>query len=208
MNDITRTQRRTQGYWFVDGIAEIVGGVALSIVGALLYLSVALDNDIFATGALFGMILLFPATARVVRWAKDRITYPRTGFVKYPDPSKKRRGTSAVVALLVGIVFALVAVRSRNEGFEGPFGYALTTGLGVSMAIAFAVRAHKMSMPRFYVSALVVAAAAGWAILQGMSFIAAMGIMWIGLGITSVITGAIALGGYIHENPAPEGVVS
>jgi hypothetical protein len=201
MDEITKTQRRTASYWFSDGIAEIVGGVVLALIGAPMYLSVALENDALATGALFIMILGFPISAKVVRWVKDRITHPRTGYVKYPERSGKRRGVGAAIALVIGVGIALAAVLLRNEGFEGTLGYALTAGSGAALAAALAVRAHKMSMPRFYLSALAVAGGAAWSYAQGLSFIGALGVMWLVLGLVSVVTGTAALSAYVRQNP-------
>ena len=207
MDEITRTQRRTTGYWFSDGISEMVGGVALALVGVLLYLSVARDNDIFATSALFAMILGFPATAKIVRWVKDRFTHPRTGYVKYPERSKKRRGIGMVISFVLGSGLAITAVALGNVGFDGAFGHALTAGFGAAVAAALAVRAYKVSMPRFYLSALVVAGGAVWSFLQELSFIGALGVMWMALGSVSVVTGIIALVAYLRANPHPAEVV-
>ena len=146
----------------------------------------------------------FPVSAKVVRWVKDRITHPRTGYVKYPERSGKRRGVGAAIALVMGVGIALAAVLLDNENFEGTLGYAATAAAGGALAAALAVRAHKMSMTRFYLSALTVAGGAAWSFAQGLSFIGALGVMWLALGCVSVITGTIALAAYLRKN-TPQG---
>ncbi|MCK8115363.1 hypothetical protein [Anaerosoma tenue] len=198
MNEITKTQRRTQAYWFVDGLAEMIGGVALAAVGVLLYLSVVADNQGLATMALFVMILGFPLSAKAVRWAKDGLTHQRTGYVSYPQPSGKRRATSAVVAGVLGVVFAASAITLGDPTFDGTLGTYMLLGLGVAVSVSLAVRAGRMGMPRFYLSAAAVAAAAAWGLAQGCGFIAGMGAVWMALGAASLITGLTALGRYLR----------
>lgn len=201
MDEITKTQRRTAGYWFSDGIAELVGGVALALVGVSLWLSVARNNDPLATVGLFIMMIGFPLSAKVVRWAKNRVTHERTGYVKFPERSSKQRGIGAVVALVLGVAIALTAVSLRNPDFSGLFGYGMTAVFAGVLGVAFGVRAYQMAMPRFYLSGLVVLVSAGWAVSQELSFIGAMGVMWLALGLTSIVTGTVALTAYLRENP-------
>ena len=203
MNDITTTQRRTQAYWFVDGLGELIGGAALAAVGALMHLSVAVDNEGFATMALGVMILGFPLSAKAVRWAKDHLTHRRTGYVSYPAPSARRRTTSTIIAAVLGIVFTVSAVSLGERGFDGTLGTYMLLGLGAGVAVALAARASLMSMPRFYLSAIVVATSAIWSVAQELGFIAGMGVVWIALGLASLITGGIALGQYLR---APSGL--
>ena len=86
MHEIAKTQQRTRSYWFSDGIAEMVGGLAMALVGLPMIAAARTGMETLSTVALLGMILLFPLSARVVRYLKDRITHQRTGYVKYPRP--------------------------------------------------------------------------------------------------------------------------
>ncbi|MDI6901625.1 MAG: hypothetical protein QMC79_08050 [Anaerosomatales bacterium] len=205
MNEITKTQRRTQAYWFVDGLAEIIGGVVLALVGVLLYFSVIADDQGLATLALGAMILGFPLSAKAVRWGKDRLTHQRTGYVSYPQPSGKRRATSAVVAVVLGAAFAGGALALGEPTFDGTLGTYMLVALGVGVAAGLAMRATRMGMPRFYLSAAVVAAAAVWSLAEGLDFIAGMGAVWTALGSASLITGAIALGRYLRATSGLDG---
>ncbi|GAB4289388.1 MAG: hypothetical protein Kow0067_15300 [Coriobacteriia bacterium] len=205
MNEITKTQRRTQAYWFIDGLAEIIGGIVLAAVGVLLYFSVIADNQGLATLALGVMIIGFPLSARVVRWAKDRLTHQRTGYVSYPQPSGKRRATSAIVAAVLGAAFAGGALALGEPTFEGTLGTYMLVALGVAVAAGLTVRATRMGMPRFYLSAAIVAAAAVWSLAEGLGFIAGMGAVWTALGAASLVTGALALGRYLRATSASDG---
>ena len=63
MSEIERTQQRTRGYWYCDDIAELVGGVALALVGIPLLASARTGIEMLSTISLMAMILLFPASA-------------------------------------------------------------------------------------------------------------------------------------------------
>lgn len=205
MNEITKTQRRTQAYWFVDGLAEMIGGVPLAAVGALLHFSISADNQALGTAALFVMILAFPLSAKAVRWAKDRLTHQRTGYVSYPQPSGRRRATSAIVAGVLGVVFAVSAVTFGDPTFGGTLGTYMLVGLGVAVSASLVVRAGQMGMPRFYLSAAAVAGATIWALARGLGFIAGMGVVWMALGGVSLATGLIALGQYLRTTSSLAG---
>jgi uncharacterized membrane-anchored protein len=143
---------------------------------------------------------LFPLTAKLVQWLKSRITYPRTGFVKYPEPSGKRRGAAAIVAVVVSAGLIAAASLSKDASLTSDSSGVILAGFGIAIAAAFVVRAVKTGMPRFYIEALVTAGISVWVLVAKVSFILGIGILWIGLGIASVITGAMALAEYLHKH--------
>jgi hypothetical protein len=203
VNDIEETQQRTRSYWFIDGIAEIVGGAALMIVGALLYAAYALRNDAVGTIALVVMVLAFPASAALIRRAKDRLTHPLTGFVDYPDPSGKRRGIAAAVGAAVAGLLVVIAAKTGETGGGSALPNVALVVAAAAVAGALAWRAWRAGMPRFYVSAgavLLAGVYAGWA---GLGFTGGIGVMWLVLGAVSICTGATALADYVQGNMPP-----
>ena len=202
MNEIVKTQQRTRGYWYCDGIAELVGGFAMALVGFLMVASVRTGVDMLATMALMAMILLFPASAQVVRVLKDRITHTRTGYVKYPPPTMSKGRKLLLFTLFLGTALVmLLALWGGDYSLEGTVGKAFLMGAGAGMTIAFAFRAAKLRIPRLYATAVAVAAitiASGFA---GFGFIEGMGLLLAVLGSTSVITGGVTLISYISRHP-------
>jgi len=204
MNEIERTQRRTRGYWYRDGIAELVGGVALALVGVPLMASARTGFEMLSTIALMGMILLFPASAKVVRLLKDRITHTRTGYVKYPQPTMSKRRKIMLASLFLAIAIAmLVALWGDEYTLEGVVGKALLIGSGAGMAVAFTIRAIKLRMPRMFIIAVATAAVTGVNGFAGAGFTEGFGLLLAILGATSVITGAVTLITYIQRHPKP-----
>ena len=204
MNEIERTQRRTRGYWYRDGIAELVGGVALALVGVPLMASARTGFEMLSTIALMGMILLFPASAKVVRLLKDRITHTRTGYVKYPQPTMSKRRKIILASLFLAVAIAmLVALWGGEYTLDSLAGRVLLIGSGAAMAVAFAIRAIKLRMPRMFIIAVATAAVTGVNGFAGIGFTEGFGLLLAILGATSVITGAVTLIAYIRRHPKP-----
>lgn len=202
MDEITKTQRRTRGYWFSDGITEIVGGIALALVGLPMFLAVRTGIEMLSTMALMAMILLFPLSARVVRFLKDRITHPRTGYVKYPAPSMSRRVKSMIAAGAVAVAMVILALVWGDFSLDGVVGRALLWGTGAGVGIAFAIRGIQMRMPRFLLSAAIVLGGTVWLALKGFGFIEGLGLLWMILGGASILTGLFALIAYLRKYPS------
>lgn len=204
MDEITRTQRRTQAYWFVDGIAELVGGFILAVIGILLYFSTMSTEDTYSSIALMVMIVGFPLSAKAVRFVKDRVTHERTGYVRFPEASGRRRAIAAAIGALVAAVLAGHVVRTGDVTFEGTIGTVMLALLGLTLAGSLALRGYRLELPRFYISAVVVAVVCAIALLAGLGFIAGMGAMWIGFGVASMLMGATVFAEYMTQNPATE----
>ncbi|MBU1049015.1 hypothetical protein KKG90_03210 [Candidatus Bipolaricaulota bacterium] len=202
MNEIERTQQRTRSYWFSDGIAELVGGIAMALVGFLMVASERTGVDMLATMALLAMILLFPASAQLVRLMKDRITHTRTGYVKYPRPTMSKRRKIIILSLLISVASAVfVALWGGEYTLDGGVGKVFFVGAGTGMAVAFAVRAVRLRLPRLFASAVVLAAMTTASGFADFGFVEGMGLLLAVLGSTSVITGGVTLAIYISRHP-------
>ncbi len=204
MEDITKAQRKTQAEWFVDGIAELVGGAMLAAFGVLLYASTLSAEETFSALAMMAMIVGFPLSAKAVRTVKSRVAHERTGYVKYPERSGRRRGVAVILAVVLGAGIVAYAVTTGNITFEGLPGTIMLAALGVSVTVAFALRAYRLELPRFYITAGVVAITSTVALFAGLGFIAGMGAMWTALGVVSLLTGATVFAEYMTAHPEAE----
>lgn len=200
MDEITTAQRRAQGYWFVDGLAEIAGGTAMVVTGALLYAAVRTGAAWMGTAALAMLIVGFPVTAWVVRVLKERITYPRTGFVAYPPPSRVRMFVAAAVGFVVAGL--LVPIRMAAGGGEVS---VVVLSFGLLVGAILAARAWRTGVPRFYVmAAAMVAFAAVMSTSDTVGVQDAIGILIGFEGGVFVANGVWTLLNYLKANRAPE----
>ena len=176
MDEITKTQQRTRSYWYSDGIAEIVAGIAFVLIGLPLYAAARTGIEMLSTLPLISMILLFPLSARVVRYLKDRITHQRTGYVKYSRPPMSRQRKALIFSILIAISVAIIVISKSNWTLNGMLGKSILLGMGFGIAGTFAVRVWKMQMPRFFIDA---ATASG--LVLALGFVGAGFIEGVGL---------------------------
>lgn len=194
-NNLNRPQR----YWYVDGLAEMAGGAVIFLLGALYAIAGLLPQGL-ARGFLLGIgqpaIILGAAwlARRVVRSAKECLTYPRTGYVQYPQPRGSRRWSRiflvAFVACTISVLTALVA-RGLPESILPSF-------TGAMLALAIGYLGARIGLKRFYAVAafsLILGALVSWqnppepwpyALLFGLE-----GLAWL-------ICGALVLAHYLR----------
>ncbi len=109
---IGQIMRKTYGYWWVDGLAEIGMGLMFAILGGYNYLLITLPLTTAASIFLsFGEPLVFLVCwfgyGRLARWTKERLTYRRTGYVAYQQKNRKDRTKRAIISAVLGISMAL-----------------------------------------------------------------------------------------------------
>jgi len=201
MNDITAAQRRARGYWFVDGVAEIAGGVSLVLCGALLYAAVATGAEWMGTAALVVLIAGFPVSAWVVRAVKERITYPRTGYVEYQKPSRMRMFAAAAVGFVVASLMVPVTTVARGGQVS-----VVVLALGLAVGAALAVRAWRTGVPRFYVmAASTVVFSAIMSTSEAVGVQDAIGLVLAFEGLVLAANGTWTLLHYLKANRPPQG---
>jgi hypothetical protein len=164
---MTDAARRTRGYWFVDGLAEIGGGI-LSIVVGVPYLlwSLAPQGSRLARVAsggrdvilLVGIALLFV----IIRMIKQRSTYPRSGYIEERQPERKK--TLKTILLIFGclIVFPFLLIVGFRFFPNFRIGFLNTmfffpTILGLFFTLGLVVWGFRAGIKRFYVLAGVAA---------------------------------------------------
>lgn len=199
MNDITAAQRRAKGYWFVDGVAEMAGGVAILLCGGLLWAAVVTGIEWLGMAAIAVLIAGFPVSAWIVRTVKERITYPRTGYVGYPSPSRTRMFAAGAIGFVVAGL--LVPIQVAAHGGEVS---AVVLATGAAIAASTALRAWHTGAPRFYVVAAALFVAAGILASNGTGIQEGIGLMLGFYGATLMASGTLTLMHYLRMNRLPE----
>lgn len=108
-DDIERAAKRARAYWLVDGLPEIVTGLSFLAAGLCIALPYILPAGRGSAGALalpLVVAVFILGGRKFIKSIKERITYPRTGYVAYSQPGVKRR----VFILILGMVIAAVGV--------------------------------------------------------------------------------------------------
>ena len=202
MNEIRAARRRAQRYRFSDGIGEFVTGSVLALIGTGFLIADFLDSDtlrIVSLGVAFALALLGFLT---VRFLKERITYPRTGYVRPPKPQltyPQRFG--------LNVLFLLIVMPPIHEYFGPALDVDTATGrvafLGwVTVMVApIAVMAVRFGVYRLLFVVGTALATGGAAILLRIPGGEMIGSLFTFTGAAAVITGTCALYGYLRAHP-------
>lgn len=200
MNDPIRNNlNRPQRYWYVDGLAELAGGFVIFLIG-LIYAIAGLLPDGMPRALVLGLgspaIILLSAwgSRKIIAFLKERLTYPRTGYVAYRQPTgSKRWSRILLVAFLAFTISALTALLGRS--LPERIWPALT---GVMLALAIGYLGARIGLRRFY-------AVAGFSLLEGIAaFYLDLPDPWsaalvFGLeGLAWILSGALVLAHYLR----------
>ncbi len=199
---IKNTIERTRQYWYIDGFSELLVGMIFVFLGLLNSITLIIQPSIGSAvivGIGYPLVILGGIIFgnKWVRSMKEKVTYPRTGFVKYiqPErPSRRKRMIKAfVVAFMVSIIINVIINRLD------PFWLVLGTGLLIA---AFTVyMGVQIPLNRFFMTA-------AWIVI--VSMVAArlpysndlqMGLLLMGTGIGWLVAGATSLIAYLRKNP-------
>ncbi len=160
-NEIKSLMRKTQRYWFKDGFYDLGFGAFILAVG-LLFVVQALTppgSPLWLVWGLGGPALLIGGAflmSKVVRRLKERITYPRTGYVRYERPHGLSRLGRALAAAILSAGIAMAIIISQRNWLS------LTVVLGFVYAATFTYVGLRFSLMRYLVLA-------AWSLLLGLA---------------------------------------
>lgn len=151
-NDIDKVIRRTHRYWYEDGLAETATGCMFVLCGLFLLMMRFLRPGsplacIVAIG--FTGLVAFGglAVSRVVKTVKERVTYPRTGYVSYRHPGSS--GRLYIVGASVGIALAVLGIiLSKVHAPTWLGSIAIVQGLILGAGLLY--MGYRLGLTRFY----------------------------------------------------------
>ncbi len=201
-SEIDQTIQRTQRYWYTDGLAEIAAGLVVLILGLLYLPLMLLPQGAAALAVGLGqpvLILLgWWLSGRAVRRLKERITYPRTGYVAYPRKKRRGWGKAAVTALCVAVFVVLV------QTLIGEREQLLPVITGAFFALAFALMGYRLGLARFYLLAAFVLGLGVLTQQLGLRDMQQTAFFFSGIGLSWIASGAITLAHYLRNTQPPE----
>lgn len=196
-------ERRVKRYWYVDGFGELVGGGGMCLILAVYFAAGEyLGDDSLVGGVLSASVALvllgsFALVRRLINEAKLRVTYPRTGYVEYPD--SKRKVPSAIFAAIGGALLAAVFV-SLVRRFDSIDAMVALSGIVMSL-ILFGKQVWGTRVMRFYfLSAAALIFGLSLAI-SGLPRGYNLGLFYGLMSISFMISGGLTLKKYLDENP-------
>jgi hypothetical protein len=202
--------RRTQRYWYVDGLAEITVGLIFVLLNlfflanAWLVPALARDASLSPVLAMTGLLAI---TALVVwlfrqglQTAKARLTYPRTGYVASPRHWKgsfwQRYG---IMAWLVVVCLALLVLTFNSQ--TPPSWAPLLTGSAAGLTVLFL--GYRFQLARFALLACALVAIGAIVTYLNPGEPLAETLSSLAGGACFLISGGLTLVHYLHSTQAP-----
>jgi hypothetical protein len=204
MVDLEKIEKRTVRSFYDDGLLEIALGAFFVFLGGWLFAQAAAPEGSglgAALGALFVLVLVSAGVVvgRVVRFLKQRITYPRTGYVafKKKEPSPKRRAAAALAGGLIGASLAVL------YGLSPSARTVLPAVNGLLIAVVMMLMANKVGVLRFHILAAASAVIGVGLTAAGAGDIKGVGLFFGSFGAAVIISGLAALIVYLKRSPRP-----
>jgi len=200
--DLASVARRPQQYWNVDGLPELMMGLLWMLWGGAWLIGDALPRGrMFAIyWTLTPALLVLSGFAAI--WAtkrlKARLTFPRTGYVEWREPSRAERLAAAGIAMVTAAVLAGTVMRTGGTAQANA-----APVLGVVLSLAFVVASLRQRAPH-YLALAAVAIASGLALGALNGGWVSVNWMFLILGVSSVVLGAVRLARFIRTHPLAE----
>ncbi len=199
MDDLQKSKIRSVSYWFVDGLPEIGTGSVITLMGVLFYILTQVPQGsawvwIIGTGQPIIILGALFIASRIVRYFKERITFPRTGYVSYPKPkvdSRIKRGLlAAVVAASVSLLITLLSGKLEPR--------YVPLFIDTLSCLAIVTGGFNYGLKRFYVLG-VVALLTGFVLyLLNLPQEINSALIFISFGLSFIISGVITLNHYLN----------
>ena len=215
-DEISQRQLRTVQYQHIDGSFELTFGGSLSLM-AISYLvinKVLLTNprlsDLLAWGPLVVFVLGGFLIDRLVNMLRTHTTYPRTGYISPRRPAELNHTTRVIIWIGVPLLSILLLIflflnRTRFPAQNpGDILNLMPFFFGILLSGMWVIIGWKISLPRFYVIAMVSFAASLVLFLRGVG--SWPGLAWL-FGITGLslfLSGGITLWQYLRQYPAQQ----
>lgn len=199
-SELRELETRSQRYWTIDGLPELVMGLVWLITGGAQLLMVSLKPSLWL--ALLSLVV--PAALVLIglgsRWfverLKLRITYPRTGYVALGGPSRRAWILAAGIAILSAAALAAMILTGRAAGME----QVISPVTGVLLGLAFLLLSLLQRAPHLLALAgVALALAAAFTVLK-LGWLS-LGWLFLGLGLAASIVGAWRLRRYLAAHP-------
>lgn len=194
-------ENRPTRYWTIDGIPELIMGLVWILWGSALLVGEAIPKGSAANiyWMVFPAVLVLSGVASnwIVKRLKERLTYPRTGYVEYREPGPAVRVATAAMAVIAAAALAALIVTGRANGVE----HSVAPVVGVILSLGFVVVSMRQRAPHYLALAgVAIALGAAFAVLRlGWT---ALNWLFLWMGIAAALMGAWRLRRYLRQHPA------
>ena len=202
MDELEKVERSTYRYWYTDGLAEISTGCVFGLLGIFfLAQGLAPGGPLAMLSAVILPLIMIVGSLlarRLVNEGKNRLTYPRTGYVSYHRQPRRSRWQTAVVAIFVAALAVIVVQRISLS-----LSWVLLAE-GAIIGAGLAYPGYRFGLQRFYALAILSVVAAAGAAQNTQDANLGNAIYFGAVAVGLLISGVLTLIGYLRSNRLPE----
>jgi hypothetical protein len=196
-NSIDQAANRARRYWYVDGLNEGAFGGLCLLLG--IYFQVqenllipSLIRHMLEAGLVLFIVAIVLLLNRLVNFLKERITYPRSGYVSYRRPNTIRRIITGLLAATIASVISAVLMIA-------PPGLDWMAGLtGLALAAVWLFLAWRFQLSRFLALSLVSLCGGIFLALMQPDGVAGIAAMYFLEGTALLVSGGITFWAYLR----------
>jgi hypothetical protein len=199
--DLKEIERKPRQYWNVDGLPDLMMGVLWIVWGMAFLLPDLLPPGGWLQYYWMAVMPVLVVGGVVANWAikklKQRLTFPRTGYVDWPEPAPASKVLASLLAAAVAAGVVLLAIRSNAQ----PMKDLVAPGLALLVALGFLISALRLKLPHYFwmaAAALLLALIIARAHLDLSKGIICL---FLSLGVLSTLMGIVRLQAYRRNNP-------
>jgi hypothetical protein len=198
MNDpINQAANRARRYWYVDGLNEIAFGGLCVLLGVYFQVQGSLQipsnlRQMLEAGLVMFILAIVLLLNKLVSFLKERITYPRSGYVSYRRPNTIRRFATGLLAAAIASVLSAVLMIA-------PAGLDWMAGLtGLALAAVWLFIAWRFQLSRFLALSLVSLGGGIFLALIQPDGVAGVAAMYFLEGAALLVSGGITFWAYLR----------
>jgi len=202
-DDLNNLMQRPVRYWYVDGLTEIGFGLICLVLAAYFFGQAFLPPDsmlfrLLDMGFLFVILGAGWGVGQLINIAKNRLTYPRTGYVAYPATKEYRRWLAGGLGILLGGLLSVLFTGVLSLDW-------MPTLTGMILAAVITYMGFRIGQLRFFILAfvsLVIGVGLGLARIGNLTGLA---VYYTLISLALVVSGALTLYSYIKKTSPPQG---
>lgn len=192
-------KKHTYQYWFEDGLTETIVGGLFVLIGLFVLLQGFVEPGSFLAGisGFAGAILIIIGiwVARSLTASlKERITYPRTGYVSYHQPGNIQRALTGILGGLTAVFFVWLI-----SSFPEIFQIWIPLIEGFAFGLFMFVIGQRTGLLRFYLLTLFAVITGAGLSLYSNSDLIGSGWFFISMGVALIVSGLLVLTRYLRR---------
>jgi len=199
----SRHQLRAIQYWYVDGTYELGFGLLCLVLAAYFALEHRLEGSWFSAVLDGSLVLVLIGGGLLMNWLirkwKERVTYPRTGYVAYRRETGMKRGLRTALGLGVGMLVGGTVTVLVTQPFQAFDIMPLVSGL--LMGIVLAILGWRTNLMRLYLVAIFSTAAGLGLAFARLGNNPALSLYYLVLALALIVSGLVTLIIYLRQNP-------